>query len=62
VKLAEILIVAGAMILTGGGGYVVVLGHVSNQDFGFVAVAVAVLGAAVLTIGLLMLRDRKPKP
>jgi hypothetical protein len=57
---AEVLVVIGAAILTGGGGYVVVLGHVSrtNQDSGFVAVVVAMIGAVCLTIGLLILHNR----
>jgi len=60
-RLPEVLVVLGAMILTGGGGYVVVLGHVAraNRDSGLVAVGIAVLGAALLTIGLLILKDRK---
>lgn len=60
-RLAEVMTVAGAMILTGGGGYVVVVGHVarSNHTTGLAAVGVAVLGAGVFTIGLLMLRNRR---
>jgi hypothetical protein len=61
-RLAEVLVVLGAMILTGG-GYVVVLGHVAraNQDHGLVAVVIAMPGAAVFTIGLLMLREQKSR-
>ena len=63
-RLAEVLVVLGAMILTDGGGYVVVLGHVAraNRDYGLVAVAIEMLGAGVFTIGLLMLRDQKSRP
>ena len=54
-RLTDILIVAGATILTGGGGYIVVLGHVAKVNRGpaFIAVALAMLGAACLSIGLL---------
>ena len=57
---AEVLIVIGAAVLTGGGGYVVVLGHVAraNRDSGFIAVGIAVVGAVCLTVGLLILRSR----
>ncbi len=60
-RLPEVLIVLGAMILTGGGGYIVVLGHVAraNRDPGFLAIAIAVVGVAILTIGLLILRERE---
>ena len=59
-RLPEALIVLGAMILTGGGGYIIVLGHVArtNRGYGFIAVSIAVVGVAILTIGLLMLRER----
>lgn len=59
-RLGEVLTVIGAMILTGGGGYVVVVGHVarSNHTVGYIAVGVAVIGAGIFTIGLLMLRGR----
>lgn len=59
-RLPEALIVLGAMVLTGGGGYIIVLGHVAhaNRGPGFTAVSIAVIGVAILTIGLLMLRER----
>jgi uncharacterized membrane protein len=60
-RLPELLVVLGAMILTGGGGYIIVLGHVAraNRDPGFLAVGIAVIGTAILTIGLLILSERK---
>ena len=61
--IADILVILGAMILTGGAGYVVVLGHVAraNQDYGLLAVVIAMIGAAIFTIGLLMLRERRSR-
>lgn len=54
-RLMDILIVAGATILTGGAGYIVVLGHVAKVYHGsaYVAVVIAMVGAACLSIGLL---------
>lgn len=54
-RLTDILIVAGATTLTGGAGYIVVLGHVAKVHHGsaFIAVVLAMLGAASLSIGLL---------
>ena len=58
-KLMDIMIVVGATILTGGAGYIVVLGHVAkvNHASAYVAVVIAMVGAACLSIGLL-LRNR----
>jgi hypothetical protein len=54
-RLMDILIVVGATILTGGGGYIVVLGHVAkaNHASAYVAVVIAMVGAACLSVGLL---------
>ncbi len=54
-RLTDILIVAGATVLTGGTGYIVVLGHVAkvNRGSALVAVFIAMIGAASLSIGLL---------
>lgn len=54
-RLMDILVVVGATILTGGGGYIVVLGHVAkvNHASAYCAVAIAMVGAACLSIGLL---------
>jgi hypothetical protein len=58
-RLAELLVVLGAMVLTGGAGYLVVLGQVAraNQDHGLIAVVITMIETAVFTIALLMLRD-----
>jgi len=47
------------VLVTGGGGYVVALGHVArvNRTLASIAVLIAMLGAACLTTGLL-LRNR----
>jgi hypothetical protein len=54
-RFADLMIIVGATVLTGGGGYVVVLGHVArvNRTLASLAVLIAMLGAACLTIGLL---------
>jgi hypothetical protein len=51
---ADWMVVIGATIATGGGGYVVVLGHVarSNRGAALVAVFIAMLGAAILATGI----------